>query len=121
MTNFKADSKHGLDLTDLRSHLPSEMSDAEGKATWIQDAPPRYFLVVSIVQQRLSRCDATTTSYVEPAASTKLCAMTTGYLNRLPMAQSVFCSAGPKIRCELAVDMLIIITLYKPICLVLLG
>lgn len=50
MTNFKADSKHGLDLTDLRSHLPSEMSDAEGKATWIQDAPPR--LVIGAERDR---------------------------------------------------------------------
>ncbi|CAM9310184.1 unnamed protein product [Scytosiphon promiscuus] len=41
MSCFKADSKNGLDLGDLRGQLPSEKVDEEGRAMWVQQAPPR--------------------------------------------------------------------------------
>ncbi|CAM9382966.1 unnamed protein product [Sphacelaria rigidula] len=50
MANFRADSRHGLDLGDLRGNLPSEMANAEGKANWIEGAPPR--LVVGAERDR---------------------------------------------------------------------
>ncbi|CAM9287155.1 unnamed protein product, partial [Hapterophycus canaliculatus] len=41
MSCFKADSKNGLDLGDLRGQLPSRKTDGDGRATWVQQAPPR--------------------------------------------------------------------------------
>lgn len=54
MANFKADSKNGLDLSDLRAKLPIKKSDADGKATWLPDAPPR-FVGRDRVRHRLAR------------------------------------------------------------------
>lgn len=42
MSNFKADSKNGLDLGDLGAKLPIKKSNTDGKATWLPDAPPRF-------------------------------------------------------------------------------
>lgn len=48
MTNFQADSKNGLDLGDLRPQVPMKKADAEGRATWVQAAPPRWVLLHGI-------------------------------------------------------------------------
>lgn len=42
LSSFKADSKHGLDLLDLRNQLPIKKVDEEGRASWLGQAPPRY-------------------------------------------------------------------------------
>lgn len=47
MANFQADSKNGLDLGDLRPQVPMKKADAEGRATWVQAAPPRWVLLRS--------------------------------------------------------------------------
>ncbi|CAN0289306.1 unnamed protein product [Pylaiella littoralis] len=44
MSSFKADSKNGLDLLDLRTQLPITNADEEGRATWLRQAPPRLVL-----------------------------------------------------------------------------
>lgn len=40
MANFQADSKNGLDLNDLQ--VPMKYADNEGRAKWLQAAPPRW-------------------------------------------------------------------------------
>eukprot|EP00903_Cladosiphon_okamuranus_P018209 g16750.t1 len=51
MSCFKADSRNGLDLGDLLAQLPSQKADSEGRATWLQQAPPR--LVVGAERDRI--------------------------------------------------------------------
>lgn len=41
MSSFKADSRNGLDLGDLLAQLPSQKADSEGRAAWLEQAPPR--------------------------------------------------------------------------------
>eukprot|EP00904_Undaria_pinnatifida_P004719 jgi/Undpi1/14248/HiC_scaffold_9.g03897.m1 len=49
MANFQADSKNGLDLNDLQ--VPMKYADNEGRAKWLQAAPPR--LVMGAERDRI--------------------------------------------------------------------
>ncbi|CAM9337099.1 unnamed protein product [Chrysoparadoxa australica] len=41
VANFREDSKAGLDLRDLNSQLPCKRRDENGRAEWLDKAPPR--------------------------------------------------------------------------------
>ncbi|CAM9734987.1 unnamed protein product, partial [Ectocarpus sp. 12 AP-2014] len=51
MSSFKADSKNGLDLMDFSGQLPMKMANADGQATWVNQAPPR--LVIGAERDRI--------------------------------------------------------------------
>ncbi|CAM9110275.1 unnamed protein product [Ectocarpus fasciculatus] len=51
MSSFKADSKNGLDLMDFSGQLPMKMANANGQATWVNQAPPR--LVIGAERDRI--------------------------------------------------------------------